>query len=65
MSEKAAEVLADDFREVADALLAAHDSGELLTCVQDSPDGFKVCFMSSWKQGIVMIPSMAMADQNS
>lgn len=45
MSEKAAEVLADDFREVADALLAAHDSGELLTCVQDSPDGFKVCLL--------------------
>lgn len=41
-SEKAAEVVADDIREVADAVLAAYDSGALLAGVKDSPDGFKV-----------------------
>ena len=41
-SGKAAEVVADDIREVADAVLAAYDSGALLAGVQDGPDGFKV-----------------------
>ena len=41
-SEKAAEVVADDMREVVDALLAAYDSGALLAGLQDGPDGFKV-----------------------
>lgn len=35
-------MVADDLREVGDAILAAYDSGALLASVQDSPDGFKV-----------------------
>lgn len=35
-------MVADDIREVADAVLAAYDSGALLAGLQDGPDGFKV-----------------------
>ena len=37
-----AEVVADDFRQVADAVLAAHDSGALAQAARDGPAAFKV-----------------------
>ncbi len=33
---------ADGFKEVAQAVLAAHDSGELATALQSGHDGYKV-----------------------
>lgn len=38
----AAEVVADDFRQVADAVLAAHDSGALAETAREGPAAFKV-----------------------
>jgi hypothetical protein len=37
-----AEVVADDFRQVADAVLAAHDSGALAEAAHEGPAAFKV-----------------------
>ncbi len=34
--------VADGFKEVAQAVLAAHDSGELATALQSGHDGYKV-----------------------
>jgi len=36
------QVVADDFRQVADAVLAAHDSGALAETAREGPTAFKV-----------------------
>lgn len=45
--EAASAVLADDFKQLVDAALAAYDCGELTKAVSEGPEGYK-----SWLKGV-------------
>lgn len=46
-NEAATAVLQDDFKQIVDAALAAHDNGELMSALASGVDGYK-----SWLKGV-------------